>query len=112
MTLPLGVMNAQAKRGRIDVHHHMMPAFIDLWSARKWSPQVSIEAMDKFGTETAIYLSVTGLTPSYAGLPFYDGSERARTFIRRMNDYGAKVASDNPKPLRTLRRSAPCPMWI
>jgi predicted TIM-barrel fold metal-dependent hydrolase len=51
--------------------------------------------MDKFGTETAI-LSVTGLTPSYADL-FYDGSERARMFIRRMNEYGAKVASDNPK---------------
>src|ERR1700734_880658 len=78
VTLPLGVMKAQSKRGRIDVHHHMMPPFIDLWSARKWSPQVSIEAMDQFGTETAI-LSVTGLTPSYADL-FYDGSERARTF--------------------------------
>jgi predicted TIM-barrel fold metal-dependent hydrolase len=51
--------------------------------------------MDKFGTETSI-LSVTGLTPSYADL-FYDGSEKARAFVRRMNDYGAKVASDNPK---------------
>jgi predicted TIM-barrel fold metal-dependent hydrolase len=95
LALPIGAMKAQAKRGRIDVHHHMLPAFIDLWSARKWSPQVSIEAMDKFGTETSI-LSVTGLTPSYADL-FYDGSEKARAFVRRMNDYGAKVASDNPK---------------
>ncbi len=93
--LPVGAVKAQAKRGRIDVHHHMMPPMIDLWSARHWSPQVSIEAMDKFGTETAI-LSVTGLTPAYADL-FYDGSERAHTFIRRMNEYGAKVASDNPK---------------
>jgi predicted TIM-barrel fold metal-dependent hydrolase len=95
VTLPLGALKAQSKRGRIDVHHHMMPPFIDLWSARKWSPQVSIEAMDQYGTETAI-LSVTGLQPSYADL-FYDGSERSRSFIRRMNDYGAKTASDNPK---------------
>jgi len=93
--LPIGAVKAQAKRGRIDVHHHMMPPFIDLWSARKWSPQQSIETMDKFGTETSI-LSVTGLTPAYADL-FYDGSERAKAFVRRMNDYGAKLASDNPK---------------
>ena len=93
--LPTGAVKAQTKRGRIDVHHHMLPPFMDIWAARKWSPQVSLEAMDKFGTETAI-LSVTGLTPLYADL-FYDGSERAKTLVRRMNDYGAKVASDNPK---------------
>jgi len=93
--LPIAGVNAQTKRGRIDVHHHMMPPFVDLWAPRKWSPQVSLEAMDKFGTETAI-LSVTGLTPLYADL-FWDNSERAHTLVRRMNDYGAKVASDNPK---------------
>ncbi len=90
-----GAMNAQAKRGRIDVHHHMMPPIEELWVPRKWSPQVSLETMDKFGTETSI-LSVTGLTPLYADL-FYDNSERAKKLIRQMNDYGAKVASDNPK---------------
>jgi predicted TIM-barrel fold metal-dependent hydrolase len=95
LALPAGAIRAQSKRGRIDVHHHMLPPFIDLWTARKWSPQVSIEAMDKFGTETSI-LSVTGLQPTYADL-FYDGSEKARAFVRRMNDYGAKLASDNPK---------------
>jgi 6-methylsalicylate decarboxylase len=94
-TIPLTQIKAQSKRGRIDVHHHMLPPFIDLWSARKWSPQQSIEIMDKFGTESTV-LSITGLTPSYADL-FYDGSERAKAFVRRMNDYGAKVASDNPK---------------
>ena len=95
LALPGSTMKAQAKRGRIDVHHHMMPPFVDLWAPRKWSPQVSLETMDKFGTETSV-LSVTGLTPLYADL-FYDNSERAKTLIRRMNDYGAKVASDNPK---------------
>jgi len=95
IALPGGVMKAQAKRGRIDVHHHMMPPFVDLWTPRKWSPQVSLETMDKFNTETSI-LSVTGLTPLYADL-FYDSSERAKKLIRQMNDYGAKVASDNPR---------------
>lgn len=92
---PMGAVHAQTKRGRIDVHHHMLPPFMDLWAARKWSPQSSIEAMDKFGTETAI-LSVTGLLPTFADL-FYDGSDRAHALVRRMNDYGAKLASDNPK---------------
>jgi hypothetical protein len=34
LALPIGAMKAQAKRGRIDVHHHMLPAFIDLWLAQ------------------------------------------------------------------------------
>jgi predicted TIM-barrel fold metal-dependent hydrolase len=41
-------------------------------------------------------LSVTGLQPSFADL-FYDGTEKARAFVRRMNDYGAKLMSDRPK---------------
>jgi predicted TIM-barrel fold metal-dependent hydrolase len=93
--LPIGSVKAQTRRGRIDVHHHMMPSFVDLWASREWSPQVSLEAMDRFGTETAI-LSVTGIQPLFADL-FYDGSERAKTLIRRMNDYGAKLAADYPK---------------
>lgn len=80
---------------RIDVHHHMMPPFIDLWAGRKWSPEVSLETMDKFGTETAI-LSVTGLQPMFADL-FYDGSERAHKFVRQCNDFGGKTAADNKK---------------
>jgi 6-methylsalicylate decarboxylase len=95
LALPAGTVKAQAKRGRIDVHHHMMPPFVEMWAPRKWSPEVSLETMDKYGTETSV-LSVTGLTPLYADL-FYDNSERAKKLIRQMNDYGAKVASDNPK---------------
>ena len=80
---------------RIDVHHHMMPPFIDLWRERKWSPEVSLEAMDKFGTETAI-LSVTGLQPLFADL-FYENSEKTHKFVRQCNDFGGKTASDNRK---------------
>ena len=84
-----------AKRGRIDVHHHMVPPLLDVWTARHWSPEVSLEAMDKYGTETAM-LSATGLPPAFADL-FYDGSERARDLVRKVNEYGAKVVSDRPQ---------------
>jgi hypothetical protein len=83
------------KHGRIDVHHHMVPPLLDVWAARHWSPEVSLDAMDKYGTETAM-LSVTGLPPAFADL-FYDGSERARGLVRKVNEYGAKVVSDRPK---------------
>ena len=84
-----------AKHGRIDVHHHMVPPLLDVWTARHWSPEVSLEAMDKYGTETAI-LSATGLPPAFADL-FYDGSDRARGLVRKVNEYGAKVVSDRPR---------------
>jgi predicted TIM-barrel fold metal-dependent hydrolase len=84
-----------AKRGRIDVHHHMVPPLLDVWTARHWSPEVSLEAMDKYGTETAM-LSATGLPPAFADL-FYDGSERARGLVRKVNEYGAKIVSDRPQ---------------
>jgi 6-methylsalicylate decarboxylase len=84
----------RVRRQRIDVHHHMLPPVMDLWASRHWSPEVSLETMDKFETETAI-LSVTGLQPAFADL-FYDGSVRARKLVRDMNEFGAKVARDHP----------------
>jgi len=100
--LPASELLGQAGRGptgtgrrRIDVHHHMLPPMIELWAARHWSPEVSLETMDKFETETAI-LSVTGLQPLFAD-PFYDGSQRARKLVRDTNEFGAKAARDNPR---------------
>ena len=94
-----------ANRRRIDVHHHMLPPVIDLWKNPRsfpnypvgfnWSPEVSLEAMDKYGTETAV-LSVTGLGPSYADL-YYDGTDRARVLVRQMNEFGARAMADHPK---------------
>src|SRR6266536_1947201 len=71
--LPAGALLAQAKkgagkRGRIDVHHHMLPPFQANMKDRKYTPQVSLDAMDKFGTEQAI-LSLT-----VAAEYLYDGS--------------------------------------
>jgi 6-methylsalicylate decarboxylase len=92
--LPAGCLIGQtnpAKRGRVDVHHHMLPPFQPNFASRHWSPDVSLAAMDKFGTETAI-LSLT-----VAAQYLYDGTEKSRAFSRQASDYGAKIVSENPK---------------
>ena len=93
---PLGELAAQAKkggRGRIDVHHHMLPAFQENMTARKYTPQTSLDAMDKFGVESAI-LSLT-----VAAEYLYDGTEKSIKFARQANEYGAKAMQMNPKRL-------------
>jgi len=62
------------KRGRIDVHHHMLPPFQPNFADRHWTPEVSLADMEKFGTETAV-LSLT-----VAAEYLYDGTEKSRTF--------------------------------
>jgi 6-methylsalicylate decarboxylase len=96
--LPVGPLVAQANkgsghRGRIDVHHHMLPPFQANMAAFQYSPQMSLNAMDKFGTEQAI-LSLT-----IAGEYLYDGSEKANKFARECNEYGAKAMQMNPRRL-------------
>lgn len=91
--LPAGALFGQKKRGRIDVHHHMLPPFQENMTARQYTPQASIDAMDKFGTEQAI-LSLT-----VAAEYLYDGSEKAAKFARESNEYGAKAMQINPKRL-------------
>ena len=88
----VGSMRGQtAKRGRIDVHHHMLPAFQPNIQNSQWTPETSLAVMDKYGTETSI---LSFVVPSEY---IYDGSEKARSLARKANDYGAKVVSDFPK---------------
>jgi predicted TIM-barrel fold metal-dependent hydrolase len=85
---------ALGKSGRIDVHHHMLPPFQTsppFVANRHWTPESTLATMEKFGTSTAI-LSLT-----LAAEILYDGTEKARTFARKANEYGAKLVSDNPK---------------
>ena len=61
--MPLSELTAKPKkgrnkRGRIDVHHHMLPPFQPNMAGRNYTPQTSLNEMDKFGTESAI-LSLT-----------------------------------------------------
>jgi len=56
-----------------------------------WTPQRSIEQMDKFGIGVAL-LSLTQVANV-----IYDNTEKGRTACRLVNDYGAKCMADYPK---------------
>src|SRR5215831_10638094 len=83
---------ARARRWRIDVHHHLIPPgyFEALGSRRqgavvKWSPEMSIEEMDK----NAIDISLISLVqPAVA----FNDVELGRKLARQSNDYAAQIA--------------------
>ena len=93
--LPAGLLAQAPKPFRIDVHHHLMyPGYLDEVAGRragstfKWSPQMSLEDMDKSG----IALSVLSLIqPSAVTVDV----ERGRRIARTSNEYGAQLARDH-----------------
>ncbi|HEY1474100.1 MAG TPA: amidohydrolase family protein [Pseudolabrys sp.] len=87
---------AEIQSGRIDVHHHYAPTFHrDALGSRrggewpKWSPQMSLEDMDKNGIATAI------LQVAQPGSWTGDITE-TRGLTRTLNDYGATLVRDHP----------------
>jgi len=81
---------AATKAGRIDVHHHFQTQFVAGGGAvRAWTPARSLEQMDKFGISFAM-LSHPG-----DGDRVMDGTEKGSTLARQINEFGAKVVSDN-----------------
>ena len=87
-----------AKAYRIDVHHHLSPpTYIAASNAgnfgeplmKKWTPEKSLQDMDKAGVAVAI------LSVSTPGLNFTSG-EAARKLARDCNDYAARLAADHP----------------
>jgi len=91
------VVDSDAKRGRIDVHHHMLPAFYmdlrravpDVGGMPAWSPLKSLEDMEKNGVTTAMLsLAVSGVT--------FDAGEAVRSLARKSNDFGAQLVQDHP----------------
>ena len=70
------------------MHHHYRLPFID--SARPWSVEMSLEAMDRNNVATAI---VSGTT--YAEL-LNDGTGQARTLARRANEFAASLGQAHP----------------
>ncbi len=83
---------------RIDTHHHFSaPGFIAAISARKtkqlplehWTPEKSIEDMDKSGVATAI---ISTSEPSV----WFGDNEAARKLARECNEYGARLITDHP----------------
>jgi predicted TIM-barrel fold metal-dependent hydrolase len=92
------VAEAQAEPRRIDVHHHQTPpAFIaamrrrnlDNRSAFAWTPQRSLDEMNRAGVAVAL------LSVARPELAFFEDRDEARAVARESNDYAAKLASDH-----------------
>jgi len=88
---------ASGKPYRIDVHHHIAPpAYSSALKAMmrghaKWSPQASIEDMDKSGIATAITSLIN------PGMQAWSGDvAMSRKIAREANEYAAKLARDYP----------------
>lgn len=99
--LPKALWAAQARASaqpfRIDTHHHYSsPGFVEEIVGRKtgqrplmeWTPQKSLEDMDKSGVATAI-LSIS--EPSV----WFGNDIAARRLARECNDYGARLMADH-----------------
>jgi len=90
-------VDSNPQRGRIDVHHHMLPPFYmdlrravpDVGKMPTWSPAKSLDDMEKNGVTTAMLsLAVSGVT--------FDAGEAGRSLARKSNDFGAQLVKDHP----------------
>src|SRR5690349_11921213 len=66
-------------QGRIDVHHHCRTSAqgaAGRGPGGNWSPQQSIEQMDRFGIATSL---ISATVPAE---PLYDGTEKSRAVAR------------------------------
>lgn len=101
-TLGLGSAAPQAtaqtpEKTRIDVHHHYVPPVHgEVMATRRsggrlppWTPQQSLDDMEKAGVATAV-LSIV-----QPGIWFGDVAE-GRRLARACNEYGANLAKDHP----------------
>src|SRR5438552_3744690 len=91
--LPAAGLLAQTparKRGRIDVHHHHRLPSTALGRGGEWTPEISLQAMEKYGIETAL-LSLTQQADQ-----LYDPTETGRNLARAVNEYGARIGRDHP----------------
>lgn len=89
-------VDSNSKHGRIDVHHHMLPPFYmdlrravpDVGKMPTWSPERSIDDMEKNGVITAMLsLAVSGVT--------FDAGEAGRSLARKSNEFGAQLVKDH-----------------
>ncbi|MBT8396647.1 MAG: amidohydrolase [Gemmatimonadetes bacterium] len=96
--------SAQGAPSLMDVHHHMVPpaylealkqAGLDTAGFPSWTPQESIEMMDRLGIEKA------SLSISSPGVWFGDDAE-ARDLARVCNEYAASVVDSYPRRFDAL----------
>lgn len=82
---------------RIDAHHHYYPSEAKKLGGlggkmtEQWTPQTSIDEMDRNGVRTAI-LSMATPPMAWFRLP----NDESRSFVRAINDYGARMVADYP----------------
>lgn len=93
-----GQARAADRPFRIDVHHHISPpawlaalkqAKLDNPPIANWSPEKSLEDMDKGGVATAM------TSPTSPQVGFMAAADAART-ARESNEYARKLANDHP----------------
>ena len=82
------VVKLNVRGGAIDVHHHFVPP--GGTTNRPWSPQMSLDSMDKFGISVAI------LSMTQNGELLYNGTEKGRAAVRAGNEFGAKMMQQDP----------------
>ena len=88
--------NAARAARRVDFHHHFIPPrHLEAILAQResgrtppWSPEMSIEEMDKNGIATSI---VSLVQPGV----WLGGIENSRRLARECNEYGAKMVADH-----------------
>jgi predicted TIM-barrel fold metal-dependent hydrolase len=86
----------QSKAQRVDFHHHFLPprhieailAQRESGAPPKWSPDLSLEEMDKNGVATAI---VSLVQPGV----WLGDVPKSRSLARECNEYGAKMVADH-----------------
>jgi len=93
---------AQSRAHRIDVHHHISPPTwidavrrINLANApmSNWSPQKSLDDMDKAGVATVV------TSPTTPQVKFLDKADAAR-ITREANEFARKLGADHPGRFR------------
>ena len=82
------VVKLNVRGGAIDVHHHFVPP--GGTTNRPWSPEMSLEQMDRFGIGVAI------LSMTQNGDLLYNGTEKGRAAVRAGNEYGARLMQQHP----------------
>jgi predicted TIM-barrel fold metal-dependent hydrolase len=108
-TAGMGTAIAQAKPHRIDVHHHIVPPAQRKMNIERlggkggpaWSPQMSLDDMDKGGVAYSI-TSILNPGPWYGKV-----EEASRRLARECNDYAAKLRSDHPNRFGVFAAIAP-----
>ena len=80
-----------AKGGAIDVHHHYLAPLPGAVGNPNWTPEMSLQGMDKYN------IAATLLSLTMQRELFYDGTEKGRRAIRICNDFAAKCVQKSPK---------------